>query len=66
MQPDHMCKRWWMQQRSHGCIFLALVSVYDTHVVWARHGFKIVKDDSLVDKLASYGETAKFMIRDLK
>jgi hypothetical protein len=46
--------------------FLALVSVYDTHVVWARYGFKIVKDDSLVDKLASYGETAKYMVRDLR
>jgi hypothetical protein len=46
--------------------FLALVSVYDTHVLWARYGFKIIKDGSLVEKLASYGETAKYMVRDLR
>jgi hypothetical protein len=44
---------------------LALVSVYDTHPLWARHGFKIVSSPILADKLASYGQTAKYMVRSV-
>jgi hypothetical protein len=45
--------------------FLALVSVYNTDVLWARYGFEIVSDDFLADKLSSYGKTAKYMVRNL-
>jgi ribosomal protein S18 acetylase RimI-like enzyme len=42
---------------------LALVSVYDTHALWARYGFAAVEDSSLAAKLASYGDTARTMRR---
>jgi Acetyltransferase (GNAT) family len=44
---------------------LALVSVYDTHPLWAKYGFKIVNSESLVQKLKSYGDTAKYMVNEL-
>ena len=43
---------------------LALVSVYDTHPVWARCGFEI-KALSPGDKLKAYGPTAKYMVAAL-
>ena len=47
--------------------FLALVSVYGTNSFWARFGFRAVTPDAaLRAKLASYGETAKYMINDLR
>jgi GNAT superfamily N-acetyltransferase len=49
--------------RRRGIAFLALVSVYDTHPLWARHGFEIVSNRSLDEKLKSYGDTAKYMVR---
>ena len=42
---------------------LALVSVYDTRPLWARLGFEVVADGYLADKLKSYGQTARYMIR---
>jgi GNAT superfamily N-acetyltransferase len=44
---------------------LALVSVYDTYPIWERLGFACVADPALVDKLASYGATARYMVRKL-
>ncbi len=45
---------------------LALVSVYDTSTLWMRLGFKITAPCAgMTDKLASYGEAARYMIRDL-
>lgn len=44
---------------------LALVSVYDTHSLWARFGFEIVASAALADKLKSYGGTAQYMVRRL-
>jgi hypothetical protein len=45
---------------------LALVSVYDTSTLWIRLGFKIIAPCAgMTDKLASYGEAARYMIRDL-
>ena len=41
---------------------LACVSVYGTHVLWARFGFRIT--ESCLD-LATYGDRAKYMIADL-
>jgi GNAT superfamily N-acetyltransferase len=47
-----------------GIAFLALVSVYGTDPLWARHGFTLVSDDQrLRAKLASYGATARYMVR---
>lgn len=43
--------------------YLALVSVYDTHPLWARFGFEVLPDASLTKKLKSYGKTARYMIR---
>lgn len=46
---------------------LALVSVYDTHPLWGRFGFRVVTPDAeLSAKLRSYGDTAKYMICDLE
>ena len=51
--------------RRQGISALALVSVYDTHPLWARHGFQICSSPELSEKLKSYGTTAKYMRRPL-
>lgn len=52
---------------SKGIRYLALVSVYNTVAMWERLGFCVVDADSgLATKLLSYGDTAKYMIRDLE
>ncbi|MCP3465418.1 GNAT family N-acetyltransferase [Bradyrhizobium sp. CCGUVB23] len=52
--------------RANGIEHLALVSVYDTSPFWARHGFRVIAPDAASRiKLASYGEGARYMIRDL-
>jgi GNAT superfamily N-acetyltransferase len=48
--------------RRLGIPYMALVSVYDTRVLWARLGFEVVADSTLVDKLKSYGQAARYMI----
>jgi ribosomal protein S18 acetylase RimI-like enzyme len=45
---------------------LALVSVYNTRAFWARFGFEEIADSKLADKLASYGATARYMVRGLR
>lgn len=52
--------------RSQGLRFLALVSVYDTYAIWERLGFTAMSDPALADKLASYGDTARYMVRALE
>jgi N-acetylglutamate synthase-like GNAT family acetyltransferase len=42
--------------------FLALVSLYGTDIFWNRFGFEIFSNNDLGLKLASYGETAKYMV----
>ncbi|MDH7795472.1 MULTISPECIES: GNAT family N-acetyltransferase [unclassified Beijerinckia] len=44
---------------------LACVSVYGTHVMWARYGFRTRKVEALAGKLAGYGESAKYMVADV-
>jgi GNAT superfamily N-acetyltransferase len=45
---------------------LALVSVYGTHVLWRRLGFRVAAPDAgLRARLRTYGETAKYMTCDL-
>ena len=52
--------------RSSGITTLALVSVYGTHVLWKRLGFEpVTPDASPRDKLASYGASATYMLREL-
>lgn len=52
--------------RAAGIATLALVSVYATRPLWERLGFRPVPaDGELRMKLASYGEGATYMLRDL-
>ncbi|QDP26992.1 GNAT family N-acetyltransferase [Bradyrhizobium cosmicum] len=45
---------------------LALVSVYATRPLWERLGFRpVMADAELHAKLASYGDSATYMLRDL-
>ena len=43
---------------------LALVSVYGTDVLWKRFGFQSISNEQLNQKLACYGATAKYMLKD--
>ncbi|MBR0993204.1 GNAT family N-acetyltransferase [Bradyrhizobium japonicum] len=52
--------------RVSGIATLALVSVYATQPLWQRLGFRpVTADAALRAKLASYGEGATYMLRDL-
>ncbi len=52
--------------RASGIATLALVSVYATRPLWERLGFRpVTADAALRAKLASYGEGATYMLRDL-
>jgi GNAT superfamily N-acetyltransferase len=52
--------------RTSGIATLALVSVYATRPLWERFGFRpVTADAALHAKLASYGEGATYMLRDL-
>ncbi|UPK24689.1 GNAT family N-acetyltransferase [Bradyrhizobium sp. 195] len=52
--------------RASGIATLALVSVYATRPLWERLGFRPATTDAdLRAKLASYGEGATYMLRDL-
>jgi len=47
--------------------YLALVSVYNSDPLWASQGFRTVfLDEKLNSKLRGYGNTAKYMILELK
>ena len=52
--------------RASGIAALALVSVYATQPLWQRFGFRpVTADAQLRARLASYGEGATYMLRDL-
>ncbi|MFB6421157.1 GNAT family N-acetyltransferase [Bradyrhizobium tunisiense] len=52
--------------RASGIATLALVSVYATRPLWERLGFRpVTAEAELRAKLASYGESATYMLRDL-
>lgn len=52
--------------RVSGIATLALVSVYDTRALWERLGFRpVTPETALHAKLASYGASATYMLRDL-
>ena len=46
----------------HEYSWLALVSVYGTHPFWARRGFALTPLTDTAAKLASYGDTARYMV----
>jgi GNAT superfamily N-acetyltransferase len=48
---------------NHRIATLALVSVYNSYVLWARDDFEIVTDTRVEEKLKSYGPSARYMIR---
>jgi hypothetical protein len=45
---------------------LMLVSVYNSHLHWARLGFEVLSNELIAGKLNSYGETARYMVRRLR
>jgi GNAT superfamily N-acetyltransferase len=52
--------------RSSGITTLALVSVYGTRAMWERLGFHpVTPDAALCAKLACYGASATYMLREL-
>jgi len=51
--------------KKHNVRVLALVSVYGSHLHWLRLGFELAAVEDLASKLASYGETARYMVRRL-
>jgi GNAT superfamily N-acetyltransferase len=52
--------------RDRGITDLALVSVYDSHTMWARVGFEVVTDSRIEEMLKSYGSSARYMIRSAR
>lgn len=53
------------QARADGWKTMALVAVNDATAFWERMGFQPVTSPALVAKLASYGDDARYMVRDL-
>ena len=47
--------------RQHHLPALALVSVYGSDALWSRCGFGVATSSRLLEKLASYGPTARYM-----
>lgn len=48
--------------RESGAPNVSLVAVNKSGAFWARHGFLVVSDPSLDEKLKSYDEDARFMV----
>jgi N-acetylglutamate synthase-like GNAT family acetyltransferase len=44
---------------------MTLVAVNNSVHFWQRHDFTIMRDSELDQKLQSYGDNARFMVRDL-
>jgi ribosomal protein S18 acetylase RimI-like enzyme len=42
---------------------ISLVAVNDSASFWLRHGFEVLNEAGLKQKLASYGDDARFMFR---
>ncbi|WP_342751722.1 GNAT family N-acetyltransferase [Bosea psychrotolerans] len=51
--------------RSEGLAGLALVAVNASRGFWERHGFRVAHDPALAEKLGSYDDAARYMVRDL-
>jgi len=55
-----------MAARRHKLNALALVSVYDTQSFWTDQGFAVLEDATLHAKLATYGASARYMVKPLR
>lgn len=44
---------------------MSLVAVNDSHAFWARHGFALINDPALQEKLNSYDAAARFLAKDI-
>lgn len=53
------------QARAERLPSLSLIAVNGSQGFWLRQGFEAVADDTLTDKLRSYGGDARFMLRAL-
>lgn len=53
------------QVRADGWTMMALVAVNDATAFWQRMGFQAVTAPALAEKLASYGDEACYMVREL-
>ncbi|WP_225212408.1 GNAT family N-acetyltransferase [Brevundimonas guildfordensis] len=53
------------QATAAGWPALALVAVNDASSFWARNGFEIQNPPGMAEKLASYGDDARYMVRPL-
>lgn len=54
------------QARGEGLATLSLVAVNDSVAFWRRHDFAVMEESSLAEKLRSYDEAARFMVRALR
>ncbi len=52
------------QAKADGVARLALIAVNGSAGFWQRHGFGVVQDAALAEKLLSYGPDARYMMRD--
>ena len=53
------------QARSTGLTNMSLIAVNASTDFWVRHGFRTIADPGVDDKLGSYDDQARFMVRDL-
>ncbi len=53
------------QASEDGWPAIALVAVNDATRFWSRHGFEPVEAEGMAEKLASYGDDARYMVRSL-
>jgi GNAT superfamily N-acetyltransferase len=52
--------------RAAGWPAIALVAVNEATAFWARNGFKVQSPPGMAEKLASYGDDARYMVRTLR
>lgn len=53
------------QAKAAGWPAVALVAVNDASTFWARNGFEVQNPPGMAEKLASYGDDARYMVRPL-
>lgn len=54
------------QARAAGWPAIALVAVNEATAFWARNGFEVQSPPGMAEKLASYGDDARYMVRPLQ
>ncbi|HBY42560.1 MAG TPA: GNAT family N-acetyltransferase, partial [Brevundimonas sp.] len=53
------------QAKAAGWPAVALVAVNDASSFWSRNGFEIQNPPGMAEKLACYGDDARYMVRSL-